>query len=134
MKNVDINDQNFINSKEYQEYIKINSGLGYLNIRVFSASGAIPISNLKVVVSTVIGNNNVIFFEGYSDASGVIEAIKLPAPKLENGDLTIPSSTIYNILATYAPDNVSENFMVEMYDGINVIQNINISPLNMEEY
>ena len=134
MNNVSINNQNLVNSPEYQEFLKNNPGRGYLNIRVYTASQARPISNLKVVVSTVIGANNVIFFEGYSDSSGIIETIDLPTPKLKFNDLTIPNSMSYNILATYTPDNVSENFIVEMYENVNVIQNINIAPINQEEY
>ena len=64
MNNVSINNQNLVNSPEYQEFLKNNPGRGYLNIRVYTASQAIPISNLKVVVSTVIGANNVIFLWG----------------------------------------------------------------------
>ncbi len=130
MNNID--DQKIINSAEYQEFIKNNPTKGYLSIRVRAASGAIPISNLKVVVSTNIGNSNVIFFEGYSDASGIIKTIELPAPRLNSDDLTIPKGTIYNILATYVPDNVSENFTVEMYENISVIQTINIAPPSLE--
>ncbi len=134
MNNVSINDQTLIDSNEYKEFMKNNPSVGYLNIRVRAASGAIPISNLKVAVSTVIGNNNVIFFEGYSDASGIIETINLPTPKLNPNDLTVPQGTAYNILATYVPDNISENFVVEMYEDISVVQNINIAPVNPEEY
>lgn len=129
MNNVYIDNENFINSSEYQEFLKNNPSRGSLNIRVYTASQAIPISNLKVVVSTIIGNSNAIFFEGYSDESGVIEPISLPAPKLATNDLTIPSSTEYEILATYVPDNVSETFKIDMFEDVNVVQNINVVPL-----
>ena len=126
MKNIYI-DENLINSSEYQEFIRKNPSYGSLTIRVFTASGAIPISNLKVTISTVIGKNNVIFFEGYSDSSGIIESISLPAPRLNQDDLVIPSGTTYNILATYVPDNLSKNFEVEIYEGVNVVQKINVA-------
>lgn len=128
-----MNDQNFKNSNEYKSFLEANSGEGVLDIRVYTASGAIPISNLKVIVSKIVGNTNVIFFEGYSDSSGIIESIKLPAPKIKTDDLKIPSSAEYNISANYIPDNVNENFKVEIYDGIRVIQNINILPKNKVE-
>ena len=134
MKNIYIDDQNFKSSREYQEFIKNNPGIGFLDVRVYAASGAIPVSNLKVSVSTIIGDNNVIFFEGYSDSSGIIKTIELPAPKLETNDLNIPTSLTYNILATYVPDNVNENFKVEIFDNIRVIQNISVLPKNMGEY
>ncbi len=126
MNNFYVNDEKIINSKEYQEFLKNNPAKGFLNIRVYTASQAIPISNLKVVVSTVIGNNNVIFFEGYSNESGVIEEIELPAPKLDSNDLNVPNSTEYQILATYVPDDVSEVFKVNMFEDVQVVQNINV--------
>ena len=134
MNNVSINDQDFINSKEYQDFLKNNPSQGSLSIRVYTASQAVPISNLKVVVSKVIGNNRVVFFEGYSDASGVVSKIDLPAPKLNKDDLEIPSSTTYDVLAIYIPDNVNENFKVDIFENVNVVQNINIIVKNMEEY
>ena len=126
MKNIYI-DENLINSSEYQEFIRNNPSYGSLTIRVSTASGAIPISNLKVTISTVIGKNNVIFFEGYSDSSGIIESISLPAPRLNQDDLVIPNGTTYNILATYVPDNLSKNFEVDIYEGVNVVQKINVT-------
>ena len=127
MDNVYIDDENFISSNDYQEFKKNNPSYGKLDIRVYTASQAIPISNLKVTVSTVIGNKNVIFFEGYSDESGVLETISLPAPRLNSNDLTVPLGTTYNILAVYVPDNVSENFKVDIYEDVDVIQNINVA-------
>ena len=126
MKNIYI-DENLINSSEYQEFIRKNPSEGSLTIRVSTASGAIPISNLKVTISTIIGGNNVIFFEGYSDSSGIIESISLPAPKLNQDDLVVPVGTTYNILATYIPDNVNKNFKVEIFEGVNVVQKINVA-------
>ena len=126
MKNIYI-DENLINSSEYQEFIRENPSKGSLTIRVSTASGAIPISNLKVTISTIIGGNNVIFFEGYSDSSGIIESISLPAPKLNQDDLVVPVGTTYNILATYIPDNVNKNFKVEIFEGVNVVQKINVA-------
>ena len=130
MNNISVND---VNSKEYQEFLKNNPGRGTLNIRVSSLSQAIPISNLKVVVSKIIGKDNVIFFEGYSDSSGIISSIILPTPKLNQDDLKIPSSVTYDILATYTPDKISERFEVNMYENVSVLQNINIVLKNREE-
>ena len=134
MNNISANDPNFINSQKYKDFLKENPGQGILNIRVYTASQAVPISNLKIVVTKKIGNNNVIFFEGYSDSSGIIPPISLPAPKLNQDDLKIPESTTYDVLATYMPDNVSEDFKIEMYDGVSVVQNINVALTNVEGY
>ena len=134
MNNVSIDDKEFISSSEYKEFMKRNPSYGFLKIRVYTASEAVPISNLKIVVSTEIGNENVIFYEGYSNDSGVIENITLPAPKLNSNNLDIPSSTEYTILATFVPDNISETFKVNMFEDVSVVQNINILLRNVEGF
>ena len=125
--NINLDNEELINSEAYKEFKKNNPEYGNLKIRVNAASKAIPISNLKVTITTKIGDNNVVFFEGYSNESGVIENISLPAPNLDLNNLDVPKSTIYEILATYVPDNVSEVFKVNIYENVTVIQNINIS-------
>ncbi len=128
MNTYNFNDESFKNTNIYKQYIATNDGEGYLKIRAYAASQALPISNLKIVVSKTIGDNNVIFFEGKTNSSGVIEKISLPAPKQIADDLVIPSSTIYDIKATYEPDNTTTIYRVNIYDNIYVVQTINIVP------
>lgn len=128
MNTYNINDVNFINSEAYQNFIKNNPGYGNLRIRAYAASQAIPISGLKIVVSTTIGNDNVIFFEGYTNESGIIEKIPLPAPRLQTSNLDAPNTTTYYITATYIPDNLNIFYKVNMYENVCVVQNINIVP------
>ena len=68
MNTFNINDQSFINSKVYQDFLKENPGSGYLKIRAFTANQAIPISGLNIIISKNIDNNNVIFFEGTTNS------------------------------------------------------------------
>jgi len=126
MNNVNLND--FIGSESYRRFINLNPGEGYLRIRAYAASGAIPIEGLRVVVSKDIDNQNVIFFEGETDESGMIERISLPAPITDNNNLVAPEAATYNISSTYTPNNTTERFNVSMYDGICVMQNISIVP------
>ena len=128
MNTYNVNDENFINSAEYQEFLKDNPSLGYLNIRAYAASQAIPISGIKVAVSTTIGNDKVIFFEGSTNQSGVIGGIALPAPKLDPNNLDKPNKTTYEIEATYLPDNLTKTYRVNMYENISAIQNIIVAP------
>ena len=128
MNTYNINDQNFINSLEYQKFLNENPSRGYLNIRAFAASQAIPISGLRIVVSTDIDNDRVIFFEGSTNSSGIIGGIALPAPRLDPNNLDAPNKTTYDIQATYLPDNIVQNYRVNMYENVSVIQNINIVP------
>ena len=128
MNNYNVNDENFINSSLYKNFIRVNSGEGKINIRAYAASQAIPISNMDIVISTNINNNKVIFFEGKTNQSGVIENIKVPAPPILNNNLTNPPSLVYEISARYIPDNINKVYSVNIYDNLTVIQNISIVP------
>ena len=130
--NYNVNDENFKNSEMYQRFLRENPSFGFLKIRAYAANQAVPISNLKIVITKDIENNNVTFFEGTTNDSGVIERIILPAPLLNQNDLIAPASTTYEIRATYTPDNITQIFRVNMYENVGVIQNINIVPdMNM---
>ena len=128
MNTYSINDQNFINSESYQKFLRDNPSRGYLNIRAYAANQAIPISGLKIVVSTDINNDKVVFFEGSTNSSGVIGGIALPAPSLNPNNLDAPNKTTYSIEATYEPDSLKKIYSVNIYENVSVIQNINIVP------
>ena len=123
---MNINNNEVKNMVEYQEFLKNNEGEGYLEIRAYGASEALPIQGMNIVVTTLIGNMPFIFFEGETDFSGMIEKIKLPAPKKGEDNLVPPRKTVYNIEAIY--EGIKEIFEVNLYDGICVQQIINIVP------
>lgn len=118
---------NELDKNIYNKFMSENTGFGNLKIRAYAASEALPVSGLNIIVSSNIDNNNVVFFRGMTDSSGMIETIKLPAPKLNLSNLEVPKTTIYNIEA-YMDINNKSNFSVNMYDGICVVQNINFVP------
>ena len=101
MNNVNITDSNFISTIVYKKFMIENTGRGILNIRASFANQALPITNLKVVVSKEIENYNVIFYEGVTNISGLIEKISLPTPPKENDDLIAPKNTTYKITTLY---------------------------------
>lgn len=120
-----MNINEFMKTNEYLDFIRKNPGSGGLRIRAYTASEALPVSGLNIIVSSVISGIRVIFYRGITDTSGMINSIKLPAPKLTN-NLEIPSTTTYDIEAFIG--NNKSNFSVNMYDGIFVVQNINFVP------
>ena len=132
MNNVNITDSNFISTIVYKKFMIENTGRGILNIRASFANQALPITNLKVVVSKEIENYNVIFYEGVTNISGLMEKISLPTPPKENDDLIAPKNTTYKITTLY--NNREYTYVVNMYDGICVVQNINIVPSNERKY
>lgn len=133
MNNVYIEDNSFKNTDEYSDFLGNNPVVGFLKIRAYAANQAVPINNLKIVVSKKIGNNSVIFFEGFTDESGTIEKIALPTKRLNLSNTDVPKSTAYDIIATYQEDNIQKIYKVNIYENIYVIQNINIVPnMNFE--
>jgi len=122
-------DENIIDSDYYKDFLNKNPAIGFLKIRAYAASGAIPISNLQVVISKEIENNNVIFYRGFTNESGVIEKIALPAPLLNKDNLNSPNYVTYDVTTTYIPENIESKYKVNIYDNLYVIQNINVSPI-----
>ena len=128
MNTYNFNDKEFQQTESYQNYIKENPTFGTLRIRANAANGAIPIEGLKIIVKKTIDNYNIIFFEGYTNSSGIIENIKLPAPTLNSNNLAIPNRTTYDINATYIPENLNLNYKINIYENVFVVQNISIVP------
>lgn len=110
----------------YQKFLKDNPGSGRLRIRAYAANGAVPISNLKVVVTKDIDNNKITFFEGATNESGIIDGITLPAPITNPNNLISPNYTTYDITATY--NNIDLLYKVNMFDDVMVVQNISVVP------
>lgn len=126
--NLDINSDIIKNDPTYQEFLKNNPGRGFLKIRATSASEALPVSGMRIVVSKVIGANNVIFFDGETDSSGMINGITLPtSPKITN-NLEPPEFTEYNLVATYELENFKKIYTISLCCSVSVIQNINVTP------
>lgn len=130
MNSVNINDKSFMNTNEYKKFMNDNPSKGYLKLRAYSASEAIPISGVKVVISKIIDNKRVIFYEGLTNSSGLIDKVSLPAPKLVKDNMDVPNKTTYDIAATYK--NMNKVYKVNIYDGVCVVQSINIGP-SMED-
>lgn len=126
--------EEFKDTYKYQEFINLNPAFGRLKIRAYTASEAIPVRGLDVKITKIIDGVNVVFFEGKTDSSGVIENILLPAPKLDNAGNQVPPSIEYNLTASYDEKFKPVVYKVIIYDNIYVIQNINVLPeANLEE-
>ena len=114
------------NENEFQDFKKENQGTGILNIRAYAANSAIPMSGVNIIVSKVINNQNVIFFQGQTNDSGIISNIVLPTPLIIENNMVIPMSLDYDLKAVY--ENMELYYKIKMYSNITVLQNINIVP------
>ena len=128
MNTYNFNDSIFRESKLYQDFIRENPKEGFLRIRAYAASQALPISGLRIIVSKIIDNNKVIFFDGVTNDSGVIERINLPTPTINDDNQIVPKTIAYDIEAIYIPDNVNRKYTVNMYENVYAVQNINVVP------
>ena len=111
-----------------KDFLKDNTSFGYLTIKATKARGAIPVTGMDVSVSTTFNDEKIVVFNGITDDSGLIEHIKLPAPKMGDDNLEIPNKQGYQIYAYYKPDNFEYLYNINIYEGLNVIQNINVLP------
>lgn len=126
MNDINVDDPRLQSNVDYQNFIRDNPGRGYLKIRASSINEAIPASGINIKVSKVIGNNNVIFFEGATDLSGMINDIILPAPRAITNDLEVPKFSEYKITAT--GDDINQEYTISICCSITIIQYINVIP------
>jgi len=123
-----VNDDNFYKSDLYQNYLKDNPTIGLLKIRAYAANQAIPISGMNIIIYKIIDNNKIIFYEGTTNESGIIEKIELPTPFLNNDDMKIPNKATYILDTSYLNENFNLKYNINMYENVYVVQNINIIP------
>jgi len=128
MNTYNFDDPIFRESQLYQNFIDENPSNGYLRIRAYAASQAIPISGLRIIVSKTVDDNKIIFFNGVTNNSGVIERITLPTPRIGDDNQMIPKNITYDIEAIYEPDNIQRVYYVNMYENVYAVQNINVVP------
>ena len=102
----------------------MNTGTGILKIEASTASGAYPLSGVMITIYKLFGNDKVIFYEGETNESGIIESIVLPTKKMEGEVLGVSdiSFTTYDLIAKYPKYNIEKNYDVSIFDDVKVIQ------------
>lgn len=117
----------------YKKFILENPAIGILKVQVFTADQAIPIANAKVSISKVIDQDQVLFFEGLTNDSGIIDNIKLPAPGGEYNTETfeIPKYTTYQLNVSNGDYHTDKKYEVAMFGDIKVLQYIKMLPNNV---
>ena len=65
---INVNDVDKLkNNAEYNQFLRDNPSTGTLKVRTTSASSALPVSGVDIIVSKEIGENTIIFYEGKTD-------------------------------------------------------------------
>ena len=128
MNQINYDDESFKQTDIYQNFIKENPLTGCLKIRATGANEAVPVENINITISKQINDYKIIFFEGKTDTSGMINNIILPAPSENTNDEIIPLFTTYDMEASYSPDNFKNNYKISVIPNVCLIQYINIVP------
>lgn len=117
----------------YGTFLARNPGIGYLKIQASRARQAIPIPAVRILVIQDFQGARVLFFDGQTDADGVIEGIPLPAPPKE-GSLDAKSAVPgadYQVYANH-PQFEPWRYHVEIFEDVTAILPITL-PLPKEE-
>lgn len=121
--------EQFKNLPEYQNYLQNNPSTGVLKVQVFTADQAIPIPNTQVYITKLIDNYNVLFFEGVTDSSGIIDNIILPAPSgdFDLEDFVTPNYTTYQLVASNDELKQIKQYQISMFGDVKVLQYVKMS-------
>lgn len=120
--------EQFEKTDEYKTFIEENPSTGVLKVQVFTADQAIPIANAEVFITKKIGDSDVLFFNGQTDSSGIVDNIILPAPKAEiNLDVfEVPKYTTYNLVVSSDEYKKIKQYNISMYGDVKVLQYVKI--------
>ena len=120
----------FKKTTEYNNFIKDNPDMGTLKVQAFTAYGAIPVSETEILISKVVGDERVLFFRGFTDSSGIISDIKLPAP-YPNEDINLeeePMYTTYDLTAIHEGYETIKRYKIAMFGEVRIIQYVKMNP------
>jgi len=108
--------------------------LGYLQVRVTTASAALPIEGAHVTVSydSSEGERRTAQYIGETDESGLTEVIPLPAVSAQaslSQEGNVTPFTLYNVEVFADGFYRVENLGVPMYGGVRAVQPVRLIPL-----
>ena len=108
---------------DYRSFLRENPGRGMLKVQASRASGAYPVTGLRVALVKKFRDGEHVFYSGITDANGIIDGIELPAPPVENSlEYALPDKAASYILRTFSPEYADSEREVEIFGGIKTIQ------------
>lgn len=122
--------EDFQKLEEYQKFSEENSSTGTLKVEAFTAYGAVPIPDVEILVTKDFGNYRVIFFRGYTDSSGMISDIVLPAPAGTFNPTTFetPNYTLYDLAAISEGYESIKRYNIGIFGDVSTIQYVRMIP------
>ena len=85
----------------------------------------------EIIITKEIGGNNVLFFRGYTDSSGIIDNITLPAPTsgYDADNFQTSSTTSYKLTAIKDNYDCVKQYIINMIGDVKVLQYIKMIPI-----
>ncbi|MDD7102592.1 MAG: hypothetical protein SOZ06_00175 [Candidatus Faecenecus gallistercoris] len=123
--------EEFQKTDAYSAFAKQNSDVGYLKVQAFMADQAIPIPDVEILITKEIGDDVVIFFRGYTDSSGIIDNITLPAPAdtYNVSTETFSEFEVYDLTAIKESFQTLKKYTIGMFGGLKALQYIKMIPM-----
>ena len=123
--------EEFQKTDAYLAFAKQNSDVGYLKVQAFMADQAIPIPDVEILITKEIGDDVVIFFRGYTDSSGIIDNITLPAPAdtYNVSTETFSEFEVYDLTAVKESFQTLKKYTIGMFGGLKALQYIKMIPM-----
>ena len=105
-----------------------NTGYGALRVQVYAADQTYPIAAANVAVTE--NEKDEILFQGYTDTSGIIDDIILPAPSKEmsNGPTKTKPYSQYDINVSHPRFNSRRYINVPVFEGKKSVQTVQLVP------
>lgn len=114
----------------YQSFLQNNPYEGFLKIQVFAAQQALPISNATVTIKKEMTDGDHVFFQGLTDADGIVDNLSLPAPDRELSEQ--PTQYLpyagYQVHVTHPRFNPVEILLTPVFAGVRSIQPVELTP------
>ena len=114
----------------YQTFLQQNPYEGFLKIQVYAAQQALPISNATVTVKKEMTDGDHVFFQGLTDADGLVSQVILPAPSQELSEQ--PSQYLpfagYRVHVTHPRFPPVEIPLTPVFAGVRSIQPVEMTP------
>jgi len=111
----------------YAAFLKENPDIGYLKVQAGRARQSIPVEGVQILVVQSFLDHRVLFFEGSTNADGIVESIPLPAPPLAASlDAQNPKGgAVYQLCAGH-PAFERQEYDVEIFPGATAIQPLHL--------
>ncbi len=132
----DINtSENMQRQEDWMNFETRNTSNGFLKVQVYSAQGAFPLKDARVIISKEFNNQQKIFYEMVTDESGITEPVSLPAPDASHSfvvDGMRPYEN-YNIEVSKEGFQTSLREGLPIFPGVVSLQPIQLRPLLASE-